>query len=94
MATKYGEKKSYFLNYGKPSLLLDFAKRKSLIDAISKTNLITFSRSSAGTYIGADGLIKTAAADESRFDHDPVTDEIFVISEPTKKDGWHINIIL
>lgn len=34
---------------------------------------ITFARSSTGTYIGSDGLQKTAAIDGPRFDHDPIT---------------------
>jgi hypothetical protein len=65
-----------FLNVGAaPSLMLNFAREKSLEDQISGKDLITFTRSSAGTYVGADGLIKTAAADEPRFDHDPATGE-------------------
>jgi hypothetical protein len=73
MGIHYG--KADFINYGKPSLLLDFARNKSLVDRISGNNLITFERSSTGTYVGADGLIKTSAADEARFDHDPATGE-------------------
>jgi hypothetical protein len=64
-----------FITYGKPSLLLDFANKKSLTDRISGNNLITFTRSSTGTYVGADGLIKTAATNEARFDHNPTTGE-------------------
>ena len=71
MGIHYG--KADFINYGKPSLLLDFARNKSLVDRISGNNLITFERASTGTYVGADGLIKTAAADEPRFDHNPDT---------------------
>jgi hypothetical protein len=36
---------------------------------------VEFTRSSVGTYVGSDGLIKTAVDDEARFDHDPVTGE-------------------
>jgi len=75
MGIEYGERRSTFIDYGRPSLFLDFARRKSLIDSMSETNLITFTRSSTGTYVGSDGLIKTAAADEPRFDHDPETGE-------------------
>ena len=64
-----------FVTYGKPSLFLDFANKKSLTDRISGNNLITFTRSSTGTYVGADGLIKYAGADEPRFDHDSSTGE-------------------
>jgi hypothetical protein len=35
----------------------------------------TFGRSSTATYIGPDGLIKSAAANEPRFTYDPVTGE-------------------
>jgi hypothetical protein len=35
----------------------------------------TFTRNSSGTYVGADGLIKTAAIGEPRFEFDPVTGE-------------------
>jgi len=60
---------------GTPSLDLNFAKNKSLIDGVSGNNLISFARNSTGTYIGEDGLIKTAAANEARFDHNPTTRE-------------------
>jgi hypothetical protein len=58
-----------------PSLDLRFADSKSLTDAVSGQNLITFTRASSGTYVGSDGLIKTALADVPRFDHDPETGE-------------------
>jgi prepilin-type N-terminal cleavage/methylation domain-containing protein len=60
---------------GTPSLDLNFAKNKSLIDSVSGNNLITFTRNSPATYVGEDGLIKTAAVNEPRFDHNPVTGE-------------------
>jgi hypothetical protein len=53
----------------RPSLLLDFANSKFLDQGI------TFTRSSAATYIGYDGLLKIAASSEPRFDHDPITGE-------------------
>ena len=46
-----------------------------MIDGVSGNNLITFARNSVGTYVGADGLIKTAGVNEPRFDHNPVTGE-------------------
>ena len=58
-----------------PTLDLDFAKSKSLYDGRSTNNLITFTRNSTGTYVGSDGLIKTAAVNEARFDHNPTTGE-------------------
>ena len=66
------------VNYGTPTLDLNFAKNKSLIDTASGRNLVTFTRAQTAreaTYVGADGLIKTAVADEARFDHNPVTGE-------------------
>ena len=43
-----------------PSLDLRFADDKSLIDATTGASLVTFTRASSGTYVGSDGLIKTA----------------------------------
>jgi hypothetical protein len=71
MAGIHGQKDS-------PTLDLNFAKNKSLIDTMTGRNLVTFSRTQTGneaTYVGADGLIKYASADEPRFDHDPETGE-------------------
>ena len=52
-----------------PSLRLDFANARALDPRI------TFTRASVATYVGKDGLIKTAGEDEARFDHDPTTGE-------------------
>jgi hypothetical protein len=43
-----------------PSLDLRLADNKSLIDAVTGQSLVTFTRASSGTYVGSDGLIKTA----------------------------------
>ena len=57
-----------------PSLDLDFATTKSLVDRISGQNLITFGRAGGtATYVDATGTIVTAAANEPRFTYDPVT---------------------
>jgi hypothetical protein len=58
-----------------PSLDLNFAASKSLIDDISGNNLITFTRASTGTFVGSNGLIQTAASGVPRFDHNPTTGE-------------------
>ena len=58
-----------------PSLDLPFAESKSLVDAVSGQQLVDFTRASSGTFVGSDGLIKTAAVNEPRFTHDPVTGE-------------------
>lgn len=42
-----------------PSLDLNFARSESLRDSRSTKNKITFTRASSGTFVGADGLIKT-----------------------------------
>jgi len=52
-----------------PPLDLDFASTK-LLDP-----RVTFTRASSGTYVGSDGLIKTATTNEARFDHNPTTGE-------------------
>ena len=43
-----------------PSLDLRFADNKSLVDAVTGAQLVTFTRASSGTFVGSDGLIKTA----------------------------------
>jgi hypothetical protein len=53
----------------RPTLDLDFANSKTLDPRI------TFTRSSGGSYVGADGLIRYAGVNEARFDHDPSTGE-------------------
>ena len=58
-----------------PSLDLRFADNKSLIDAKTNASLVTFTRASSGTYVGSDGLIKSATTNEARFDHNPITGE-------------------
>jgi hypothetical protein len=50
-----------------PTLDLNFAATRELDPRI------TFTRSSIGTYVDANGIVQTAAADEPRFDHDPAT---------------------
>jgi hypothetical protein len=57
------------------SLDLRFADSKSLIDAISGLQLITFTRASSSTFVGSGGLVETAGANVPRFEHDPATGE-------------------
>ena len=56
-----------------PSLDLRFAESKSLIDAVSGQQLITFSRASGGTFVNSAGQIEIVAENVPRFTHDPVT---------------------
>ena len=58
-----------------PSLDLRFADNKSLGDAVGGGSLVTFTRASSGTFVGSDGLLKTATTNEPRFDHNPTTGE-------------------
>ena len=53
----------------RPTLDLNFSRTKTLDPRI------TFTRSSGGSYVGSDGLIKYAGVNQPRFDHDPVTGE-------------------
>lgn len=57
------------------NLNLDFLNQKYSVNGVSKTfdQLVTNTRASTACYYGADGLIKTAAANVSRFEYDPVT---------------------
>jgi len=58
-----------------PSLDLNFAANKNLVDNVSGNNLITFSRASTATFVGSNGLVQTAASGVPRFDHNPMTGE-------------------
>ena len=58
-----------------PSLDLRFADNKSLTDAVTGASLITFTRASSGTFVGSDGVLRSAATDAPRFDHNPTTGE-------------------
>jgi hypothetical protein len=43
-----------------PSLDLRFADNKSLVDATTGSNLVTHTRASSGTFVGSDGVLRTA----------------------------------
>jgi hypothetical protein len=58
-----------------PSLDLRFADNKSLVDAVSGQNLITFTRASSATYTDSTGTLQTATTNAPRFDHNPLTGE-------------------
>lgn len=44
----------------KPSLDLDFARNKSLVDNVTGQNLVTFTRASSATYVDSQGVVRTA----------------------------------
>lgn len=50
----------YDLAQAKPSLDLRFAENKSLVDATTGAQLVTFTRASSGTFVGSDGVLQTA----------------------------------
>jgi hypothetical protein len=58
-----------------PSLDLNFAATKNLVDATTGASLVTFTRASSATYVDSQGVIQTASTDVPRFDHNPVTGE-------------------
>jgi len=85
MTTKQVFNTSAELNYPTvlPTLDLDFANSKTLDPRI------TFTRSSGGSYVGADGLIKYAGVNEPRFDHNPVTGEsLGLLIEEGRVNSW------
>ena len=43
-----------------PSLDLRFADNKSLVDAVTGASLVTFTRASSGTFVGSDGVLRSA----------------------------------
>ena len=61
----------------RPSLDLDFAGTSSLRDKITGENLVDHTRASKGTYIGSDGLIKSA------------TTNLFVNSQLNTLTSWN-----
>ena len=58
-----------------PSLDLQFADTKSLVDSATGQSLVSFARASSGTYTNSAGVLQTAATDVPRFDHNPTTGE-------------------
>lgn len=65
-----------------PTLVLDFERQKahrySDSTGFAETplaSLMTFTRNSTATYTGPDGVLRTAAVNQPRYDYDPVTGE-------------------
>ena len=82
----------------RPSLDLNFASTKRLDPRV------TFTRGSTATYVNAEGVIQSAANNEARFDHDPVTGEslgllveesrinLLTYSEEFDNSAWQKNL--
>ena len=73
-----------------PSLDLPFADSKSLVDAITGRQLISFARASSGTYTDSAGVLQTAATDVPRFDHriTSTTTNLAIRSEEFDNATW------
>ena len=52
-----------------PSLDVPFADNKSLVDAITGRQLISYARAGSGAYTDSAGVLRMAGVDEPRFDH-------------------------
>jgi hypothetical protein len=74
-----------------PSLDLRFADNKSLTDAVTGASLITFTRASSGTFIGSDGVLRTAVTDVPRFDHNPTTGESLGLLVEEQRTNLRLN---
>jgi hypothetical protein len=74
-----------------PTLDLNFASNKSLVDNVSGQNLITFGRASTGTFVGSNGLVQTAASGVPRFDHDPTTGESLGLLIEEARTNRHVS---
>ena len=53
-----------------PSLDLRFADNKSLVDATTGAQLVTFTRASTGTYVGSDGVLRSAVTNLVTYSED------------------------
>jgi hypothetical protein len=58
-----------------PSLDLRFADNKSLVDAVTGQQLVTFTRASSKTVTNSAGVLETVGIDAPAFDHNPTTGE-------------------
>jgi len=85
MVLEIGEINKYNKAQAYPSVDITFTgNKRSLVDRVSG-NAAQFTRNTIGTYVGADGLIKTAAAGEPRYTYDPATgEELGLLVEETR----------
>lgn len=67
--TKYQASSTY------PTLLCDFINNKYAVNSVNTTfdNIFTFSRTTTGTFVGADGYIQSSAINTPRFTYNPAT---------------------
>ena len=85
MSIESGEVNKYDQTRQFPVVDLVFTgPKRSLVDR-ANGNAAQFTRNTIGTYVGADGLIKTAAAGEPRYTYDPETgEELGLLIEESK----------
>lgn len=65
-----------------PVLNLDFANTKRLDPRI------TFTRASTGTYVDEFGIVRTAAANQARFDHDSAGNSLGLLIEESRTNSF------
>lgn len=60
-----------------PSFWADFANNRYAVNGAEEafTDIFTFTSSTTGTYFDSNGVLQTAAINEPRFDHNPLTGE-------------------
>jgi len=80
----------YDLSGQRPSLDLNFANSKSLVDATTGQNLVTFTRASTGTYVDGNGVLQSAATNVPRFDHNPTTGESLGLLVEEARTNLHL----
>ena len=83
MAVESGEENKY-AKYGQPTLDLVFTGPKESVTDRAGNVSLEFTRSSTATYVGSDGLIKSAAVNEARFDHDKDGNDLGLLIEESR----------
>jgi hypothetical protein len=78
-----------------PSLDLNFAATKNLVDATTGAELVTFTRTSDGTATNSSGNLIVVPANMPRFDHDPMTGEsLGLLVEEQRSNGIRNNTMV
>lgn len=68
-----------------PTLDYRFALDKSVIDAVSLVNKLTYTGATNGTFVDQNGIIQLASTNSPRFTHDPVTlQSLGLLMEPSR----------
>lgn len=95
MTLKFANPNNLYTIAGQPVLDLRFAINKSLTDHITgSNNLISFSRTSVGTFLDSDGILKVAPENQPRFTHDEYGNSLGFLSEDQRTNVIRNNTIL